>query len=142
MKKQTWHNVLVYRSGRRSQNTIRKYYIEWRNAQTPALQPFCNIQECYFHTKPLVWNNKELRLILDHVNGVSGDNRPKNLRLLCPNCNSQQLTQGGGNKGKTEQHDGGFVLISSEKKKNYVLPVETGKFIVNFPDVKLTGDKE
>lgn len=36
------------------------------------------------------WQEKELILILDYINGVQTDDRLSNLRLLCPNCNSQQ----------------------------------------------------
>jgi hypothetical protein len=35
------------------------------------------------------WNNKPLVLQLDHKDGDSDNNYPKNLRLLCPNCHSQ-----------------------------------------------------
>jgi len=80
-----------------------------------------------FHEKPLIWNGKDLKLILDHKNGVSGDNRPSNLQFLCPNCNSQQSTHGGGNKGKVEQSEGGFAVLKDDGKKAYTLPMETGK---------------
>lgn len=39
-----------------------------------------------------IWNNKELVLVLDHINGIYNDNRLENLRFLCPNCNAQQET--------------------------------------------------
>lgn len=35
------------------------------------------------------WNGKPLVLVLDHINGDNRDHRIENLRLLCPNCNSQ-----------------------------------------------------
>lgn len=43
------------------------------------------------------WNNKKLVMVLDHINGISNDNRLENLRFLCPNCNSQQETFAGKN---------------------------------------------
>jgi hypothetical protein len=33
-----------------------------------------------------VWRDRVMSLILDHVNGVSNDNRLENLRIVCPNC--------------------------------------------------------
>lgn len=44
--------------------------------------------------KPM-WLGKPL---LDHKNGINDDHRKVNLRLLCPNCNSQQETFAGRNK--------------------------------------------
>lgn len=44
------------------------------------------------------WNEKPLVLVLDHINGISNDNRLSNLRFMCPNCNSQQDTFAGKNK--------------------------------------------
>ena len=41
------------------------------------------------------WNDNKLVLVLDHINGKSNDHRLENLRLLCPNCNSQQDTFAG-----------------------------------------------
>jgi hypothetical protein len=43
---------------------------------------------------------RPLVLVLDHVNGVNDDYRLCNLRLLCPNCNSQTETFTGGNRKK------------------------------------------
>jgi hypothetical protein len=33
-----------------------------------------------------LWRGRPLGLILDHINGVSDDNRLSNLRIVCPNC--------------------------------------------------------
>jgi Zn finger protein HypA/HybF involved in hydrogenase expression len=41
------------------------------------------------------WRGKPLILHIDHVNGRHNDNRPSNLRFLCPNCHSQTATFAG-----------------------------------------------
>jgi hypothetical protein len=41
------------------------------------------------------WDGERLVLVLDHINGSHDDNRIHNLRLLCPNCNSQTDTFAG-----------------------------------------------
>lgn len=46
------------------------------------------------------WRGSSLTLVLDHINGVSNDNRLANLRFLCPNCNSQTDTFSGRNLPK------------------------------------------
>lgn len=43
------------------------------------------------------WMGDELKLQLDHINGVRDDHRKENLRFLCPNCHSQTETFGGKN---------------------------------------------
>jgi len=58
------------------------------------------VAQCYECGSPPFWQGKPLVLILDHINGDRADNRIDNLRLLCPNCNSQQGTFAGKNKGR------------------------------------------
>lgn len=48
------------------------------------------------------WNNKPLVLQLDHIDGDSDNNYPKNLRLLCPNCHTQ--TENFGSKGRGSRY--------------------------------------
>jgi len=47
---------------------------------------------CYVCKSPPMWRDKPLVLRLDHISGVSNDNRIENLRLVCPNCDSQSDT--------------------------------------------------
>lgn len=46
-----------------------------------------------------VWNNNKLVLILDHINGIPDDWDVNNLRLVCPNCDSQLPTYKSKNYG-------------------------------------------
>ena len=80
-----------------SRNTLRRYY-----KQKTLDSYYCSIcgQSSY-------WQNKELSLILDHINGINNDNRLENLRWVCPNCNQQLPTTGSRNikkKDKSEKH--------------------------------------
>jgi hypothetical protein len=45
------------------------------------------------------WNGKPLMLILDHINGNAENNDLSNLRLVCPNCDSQLDTFKSRNRG-------------------------------------------
>ena len=56
--------------------------------------------ECYECGLGSIWNDKPIVLRLDHINGNATDNRQNNLRMLCPNCDSQQSTFCGRNNRK------------------------------------------
>lgn len=47
-----------------------------------------------------IWNKKEINFILDHIDGDSTNNNRENLRLVCPNCDSQLPTYKSKNNGK------------------------------------------
>lgn len=59
--------------------------------------------ECYECGQQPIWHNKKLVMVIDHINGVRNDHRLENLRMLCPNCNSQQSTFCGGNSKRRPQ---------------------------------------
>ena len=117
-------HLLRYTGGKRKTGTA-KQYLEWRKLE--GLPFSCDIPACHFHSGNLIWNGKALALELDHKNGNNSDDRPKNLRLLCPNCHSQQGTRGGANRGRVNKSSGGFGLYDKKTGKwHYRLPAETG----------------
>jgi len=120
------NEVLRYSKDKKNTATVRRHFIQWRFQQQPPIPVRCDEEKCHYFKSPLIWNDKELRLILDHINGNNSDNRPKNLRFLCPNCDSQLETRGGGNKGRIEKSEGGFAIVSKEGKRAYILPAEPG----------------
>lgn len=46
------------------------------------------------------WNGLNLALIIDHIDGDPTNDRRENLRLICPNCDSQLPTYKARNRGK------------------------------------------
>lgn len=46
------------------------------------------------------WNGDPLVLVIDHIDGDCSNHTLSNLRMLCPNCNSQQPTFAGRNNKK------------------------------------------
>ena len=73
--------------------TARKYLAEARGYKCEI----CGISE---------WNNKTLTLHVDHTNGDPSNDKPDNLRLLCPNCHSQTEFLGAANKGRGRRAQG------------------------------------
>ena len=115
-------DVLRYGPKPVSRAAVRRHYNSWRSEH--GLQRRCDMPECTFYSGSLVWNGKSLPLILDHISGNNKDNRPENLRLLCPNCDSQLETRGGANRGRLlEAEEGMFVLGSKDGSQHrHILP--------------------
>lgn len=125
-KKRSWRDVLRYSKASRA--TVRKFYRQYReqNEQPPR----CDNPACRFHQEKLEWNGQPLPLTLDHINGVNRDNRPENLRYLCPNCDALLSTRGGRNKGRVKMSSGGFSIKRADGTRDYTLPAEAGEYLL------------
>lgn len=72
-----------------------------------------------------IWNGKELKFQLDHINGSPRDHRIENLRIICPNCHSQTDTFAGKNvnhgiKSNKYLSKEEKLLLKEEKYKKYL----------------------
>ena len=89
--KKSWQEILVLRTSGDRQRSVRL---------RRALIEFGRPYKCECGSDP-IWKGKELRFQVDHINRNTLDDRPRNLRFLCPNCHSQ--TEGyNGSKGLTD----------------------------------------
>ena len=96
--RQTVGQILDYSLAPTSQGKVKRAYAKWR--QTEGLPKRCDNPGCNLHSTDPRWNGQTLDMILDHIDGNRKNSRPSNLRLLCPNCDSQLPTRGGRNKGR------------------------------------------
>ena len=60
-----------------------------------------------------------MSLILDHINGISNDNRLKNLQIVCPNCNATLPTHCRGKKGLEEKVEIKYYCECGNTKYRY-----------------------
>ena len=86
------NNEKYCRSNYTPRNYIREKIFEEQN-YTCALCP-----------QGTTWNGKELHFVLDHIDGDASNNRRDNLRLICPNCDSQLPTFKSKNKNSTRRN--------------------------------------
>ena len=60
----------------------------WRSIRKYLVETIGHCQECGINE----WNNKNIVLECDHIDGDKSNNVLSNARLLCPNCHSQTST--------------------------------------------------
>lgn len=71
---------------------VNSHHMKLRLIKSGILENKCSNIKCNVGN---MWNDCELSLHLDHINGKRNDYRINNLRLLCPNCHSQTETYAG-----------------------------------------------
>lgn len=55
---------------------------------------------CAICSREPVWNGATLVFVLDHIDGDGGNHVRSNVRMICPNCDSQLPTFKARNRGK------------------------------------------
>lgn len=73
-----------------TQKTVRLWYIKGNYSE----------YKCAICGQEPMWNELDLKLQLDHIDGDNKNNELSNLRWLCPNCHSQTDTYCGRGKQK------------------------------------------
>lgn len=62
-----------------------------------------------------IWNGAELNFVLDHIDGDASNSSRSNLRLVCPNCDSQLPTFKSRNKNSARNKRKEFLHETVER---------------------------
>ena len=86
-----------------TERRIARRYLEERNGHKCSI---CGIRE---------WNGKPIILVVDHIDGDSSNSLVTNVRLICPNCDSQLLTYKN-RMGKSRINNSGDLYDRAKRK--------------------------
>lgn len=104
--RRSWKDTLILRDSGKRQHAI---YLR------RALIDYGREYKCEICGLYPMWNGKELRIQVDHKSHNWLDDRPENLRFVCPNCHTQ--TEGyNGSKGHADVT--GYSRYYKMKKQN------------------------
>jgi len=76
------------------------------NYQLKPIKKFILLEQnnkCAICNMNNTWNDKKIVFILDHIDGNAANNKRENLRLICPNCDSQLDTYKSKNKNSARK---------------------------------------
>lgn len=73
-----------------------------------------------------IWNGIVLVFVLDHIDGDASNNKRENIRLICPNCDSQTGTFKSKNKVSTRRNYWKDKIIRDIKNEKWRFPVDRG----------------
>lgn len=88
------------------------------------------------------WRGRPLTLHVDRVNGDFLDNRPPNLRMLCPNCHSQTDTYAGRNRNSPSPIDQSRSPVAPGPTPDGALPLKEAEEVVRRVEAVLLGPSE
>ena len=99
-------------SGKGKTENTYKYYLSHQDEYSNVIRDMKFVKQhilleqnncCDLCSNIDIWNNKKITLILDHIDGNAANNVRKNLRLICPNCDSQLDTYKSKNKNSARK---------------------------------------
>lgn len=94
-KEKLEHWLATGETGCKIQTTLRNCIRDYIFNEQSGKCAICNLDS--------YWNGKPLNFILDHIDGDASNNWRSNLRLICPNCDSQLETYKSKNKNSARK---------------------------------------
>ena len=95
---------------------VKKYFYQFRKQLLEEFGPqldlhYCSKPDCHYHTT-YMHCGKPVVMELEHINGITNDARPENLKSLCSICHTQTTGYKGRKKIISEYHQ---KLINLQK---------------------------